>query len=309
MNIGAEVKDILQLSRWGNLVFLLVLQAVAFFFIYYFDASAALGLLPYLPLLISSTILIAAGGYLINDYFDIAIDTVNKPRRALLIKELGKHRLIKWHIFFTVLGLVLAIITAYQMGKLRLIGFQVFSIICLFLYSFVLKKKLLLGNLIISILSVTSFILLPIYAYKSILYIHLASMMPPSLLYLFEAVCVFTFALTFIREIIKDCEDVIGDVKHDCKTLPIVIGTHRSNYVIIVLCVVSMILYYHFYSILLHSGILCSIAFLLFEVFMLILCVNIFKAKTSKDYAQASNFVKLLMAYGLFTSILLLFYV
>ncbi len=309
MRLLDELRDILRLSRWGNLVFILVLEAVAYFFIHHIDYPTAMQLVSKLPLLIMSTVLIAAGGYLINDYFDLAIDSVNKPKRVAIIKRLGSRTLIKWHIIFTTLGLIMAVIVAYKVGKFRLVGFQIFSVLCLFFYSFIFKQKLLIGNLIIGILSVTSLILLPVYAYRSIFYTFLVQLMPASLVYIFSAVAVFSFLLTIIREMIKDCEDVVGDASHGCRTLPIVIGTRSTNYVVALLSLASIVAYYHYYGLLLGGGFLSISAFVLFVVLMVVLIARVLQSRVSTDYARQSNLVKAIMAYGLFTSILLLYYV
>ncbi len=305
-----ELSAIIRLSRWGNLLFLFVLQTISLFYIYFFDSDTALHLLPVAPHLLLSTSMIAAAGYLINDYFDMPIDQINKPQRVITIKKYGKRALIKWHIIFTVIGILLAIYACSYVGKMRLIIIQLLSVGFLFIYSFIFKKKILIGNLIISILSVLSLLLMPLYAYASLLLIYLRSVMPESLMIMFTAVAVFSFMLTLIREVVKDCEDIAGDIQHGCRTLPVVVGTSRTNIIIVFLVMFTMVLYAIYFSALISNGnIFSTLAFLLFEVAMIGLGYMLYHSRLATDYSRASNYIKFLMAYGLFTSIILMYYV
>ncbi len=304
-----EFFAILNLSRWGNLIFLFVLQVVAVGFVAYFSPESVTTTLRVIPALLLSTTLIAAGGYLINDYFDLGIDSINKPKRVAIISKYGKRVLIKWHIIFSVLGLLLALYAAYYKGNLKLIIIQLISVVLLFSYSFVFKQKILVGNLIIGLLSVMSILTIPIFCHHSLDLAYLIRVLPGSEVQIFRAVVSFSFLLTIIREITKDCEDIVGDIQHGCRTLPIVIGTHKTNYVIIALSVITIVLYAFYFEPLLSHNLFTLFAFILFEVLMLMLSIQIHKATQSKDYTAVSNFVKFTMAYGLLTSIILMFYV
>ncbi len=308
-SFSKEFLAVLMLSRWGNLLFLLILQLVSLYYIYFFQTAAAGHILALVPHLVLSTLLIAAGGYLINDYFDLAIDSINKPNRVQIIKKYGKRVLIKWHIIFTSLGLILAAYACVSLAKIHIIALQLISVALLFFYSFVFKKKILIGNIIISILSVMSLMVMPVYSFKSLHPVYLKYAMVPGLHQTLIAVSIFSMMLTLIREVVKDTEDIAGDIQHGCRTLPIVIGTARTNTFVMMLAAVTMILYYIYFGALLHGNFLSLVAFILFEVAMLGLISLTSQARQKSEYAKISNYLKLLMAYGLLTSLILIHYV
>ncbi len=309
-SLGRELLDVIHLSRWANTIFIAVLQISAFLFIDYFDDATAMFFRPYLLALIMSTVLIAAAGYLINDYFDFNIDKINRPRRTEVIQRLGKRNLIKWHVLMSALGILLACYAAYEVGKLRLVIFQLISVLFLFLYSFYFKKIFLAGNIVIGLLSTLSIVIVAAYAYHTMVFPLIYNMIPKKLSFILILLCTFSFLLTILREILKDTEDIKGDLTNECKTLPIVLGISNTKRICFLFAIGISAAYAYYFRALWNpadmAGLVCFSVFLFCMIFIL---YRIPISQRSQDFALLSNWVKLTMILGLASCYFLLPYV
>jgi 4-hydroxybenzoate polyprenyltransferase len=191
-----------------------------------------------------ASVLIAAAGYIINDYFDINIDAVNKPEKLVVDKIIGRRWAIILHILLSLAGIA---ISFYLDIRLKSYWLGLANTLCVFLlfgYSIALKKKLLIGNVLISAL--TAWVIMVVYFSVQFVYTHslktveieftsLSSLTRISLLY-----AGFAFVISLIREVIKDMEDRDGDARYGCKTMPIVWGIPVSKVFTAVWLVVLM---------------------------------------------------------------------
>src|SRR6201991_1145837 len=157
-----------RLIRWPNLVFIFLTQWLFYYLIllpsfapipgFSFTLLLSPGLFYLLSL---SSVLIAAAGYIINDYFDLNIDRVNKPDRLVVEKIIKRRWTIIWHWILSTLGVLLGF---YVSWKLRnpVVGLgNLGCVILLWFYSTTFKRKLLIGNVIISLL--TAWVILVLY--------------------------------------------------------------------------------------------------------------------------------------------------
>lgn len=231
-------------------------------------------------LLIFCSFLVVASGNLINDYFDIDIDKINKPQKILFTQLFNKSTLLIIYISFNLFALLLSILFLNKwylfFGGMTLI---------LWLYSSFLKKQLLLGNITIAFLGGV-FLLFLGYFYQEF----------NSKLYFFSF---FSFLMTLIREIVKDVEDIKGDELGNCQTFPVVFGIQKSKQLILTFLVIlefCIILFFYWYSFSIWS-ILWGIA-----IFSLIgyLIFKITRANKEKDFIEISSFCKKIMLIGTF---------
>ena len=151
-------------------------------------------------LLVASTLLIAAGGYIINDVNDIDIDDVNNPGKNIIGKSINENVAQIIYYSITGLGVLLGFWIAFQIGKLSLGTIPLFCALSLYMYSTFYKKRLYSGNIIVSVLAALSVLIVGLYEpefYRNIIYLLYYSL--------------FAFQMTLIREIIKDAEDIEGD--------------------------------------------------------------------------------------------------
>ena len=253
-----------------------------------------------------SILCITAGGYIINDLYDIEADTINKPLKVYISKSISKKN--AWVIYFlsstlgVTLGIYLSIIKNIDFLSFYFIG----TTLLLFLYSVLLKKQVFIGNLCISLL-----VALPIYLlYKfdsnnitisNILQYFLLSI--AIFYYMF-----FAFLTTMIREIIKDIEDINGDYIVKLKTLPILIGKTRARNISIFLSVVLLLFLF-----LVSSNYFISNKYFLGIIMLMLSTVVvyfIFKswiATTKKQFQYLSNLMKLIMFIGILSMTLFKF--
>ncbi|MBQ3843962.1 MAG: geranylgeranylglycerol-phosphate geranylgeranyltransferase [Bacteroidales bacterium] len=234
--IGAFFK----LVRWPNLLITALMMCLVYHCIMHFDSSAAF------TLLVISLVLVQAGGYVINDIFDKDIDAINKPDKLIVGKAFTEKQCNIFYITLTVIGLGCALVASVMaLGNKFITIFACMALLACLLYSYSsrYKKKLIIGNLIVS-LSVAFAVFVPwlfemIYISKhELLLITLQPMMQMSLriVLIYTA---FAFLTTFIREIVKDMEDVAGDGSMNCRTIPIVWGMKAAQILVIVLSFVT----------------------------------------------------------------------
>ena len=180
-------------------------------------------------LLVLATVFITASGYIINDIYDVPTDKINKDNKRIIGKLINSRNAISWYIFFNLIGLILGCYIAYLVKKpfFSLIFF--YCIFSLWTYSKRIKNTFLLGNLQVSFLTALSvfnvalFDIIPNGINKSN-----GEMMIFKIILFYTA---FAFITTFIREIIKDLEDLEGDKKIQAKTLAITFGIEKTKWV------------------------------------------------------------------------------
>jgi len=229
-------------------------------------------------LLTSSTIMIAAAGYIINDYYDIKIDYVNKPERVVVGKLIKRRIVLASHILLNIVGIGIGFYLDLYVGAINF-----FAGFLLWFYSNRLKRLPFIGNLVIAFLTGISILVLGIYYQKNV-----------SLLLNYA---VFAFSINLIREVIKDMEDLRGDLRFGSKTLPIVWGLRKTKYFLYSLILVFVIILFYL-SVQLQNPIL--------NLFLIILIIPIiyfiyllYRADSQKRFHLLSTYCKLLMLGGI----------
>ena len=208
----------LRLIRVQNLLIVVLTQFMARLFLVSPDTESRWHLLidPSLWLLSLSTVCIAAAGYIINDYFDVKIDLVNKPDRVIIGRYFKRRVAMGVHQILNVIGCLIGL----YLSKWVFLA-DVLAASLLWYYSAQFKKQPLVGNVVISLLTALSLLILAVYYRQN------ANMV---LIY-----ALFSFGISLIREIIKDMQDIRGDARFGCRTLPIVWGLRRTKYLLYVL--------------------------------------------------------------------------
>jgi 4-hydroxybenzoate polyprenyltransferase len=252
-----------------------------------------------------STILIAAAGYIINDYFDVKTDKINRPETVVIDVAIKRRWAMILHIVFNALGLILGLYLALKCHNLKVLTFQIFSILLLWFYSTHFKKQLLVGNIVVSLLSATIPIMPMIYDYyligeiSPIISFAIGDFLN-TILIIVLGYSAFAFLTSFAREVIKDMEDYKGDIQTGGKTMPIVWGMITSKVVtfFLVLITIGLLLLasYKFYIEKQYIGVYYILAVILI---LIILIIQTIKAKTSKDFKIASLLLKFVMLLGI----------
>ena len=230
--IGAFFK----LVRWPNLFITALTMCLVYHCIMGLSSSLAF------TLLVISMVLIQAGGYVINDIFDIEIDSVNKPGRQIVGKIFTERQSNLFYIVLTIIGLGCGLAASLMAdGKNFITIFASLILLACFLYSYSsrYKKKLIVGNLIVSV-SVAFAVFMPwLFQILSMLgnkemllanqeWMHVT-------LHIVLIYTAFAFLMTMIREIVKDMQDIKGDGRSHCRTIPIVWGMNAAQIIVIIL--------------------------------------------------------------------------
>jgi 4-hydroxybenzoate polyprenyltransferase len=228
-----KIVDFFSLIRWGNLVFIILTQFAFYYFIVLTNNSIIRLDWSNFLLIVVASVSIAAGGYIINDYFDYNIDIINKPQKLYIGKTISKRSAIKWHISLSALGIILSFYVSSNLHqRFYWLGFFNSAItVLLVFYSTTLKRKLLIGNVVVSlmiawvilVIVLSQFQLLP-QQNVEIVKNDFSKMFRIGIMY-----ACFAFLINLMREIVKDMEDYIGDIKDGCKTLPIAWGFSVSK--------------------------------------------------------------------------------
>lgn len=298
----------LKLVRWPNLVFIALTQILFYFCIVLpeINKNGLQSNLSYghFALLVLSYVFIAAGGNIINDYFDLNIDLINKPQKVVVNQIIKRRWVIVWHIVLSVAAVMMGF---YIDGStpVRMLGIaNLVCVVLLFIYSISLKKKLLVGNVIIALLIAWS--LLVVTFCETTLIIRSDSpdfvlkITRLSILY-----AAFAYIITLIREVIKDMEDIEGDRRFGCTTMPIVWGINATKiftavWIIILIVILVLVQFY-----VLQFGWWVSILYCVLLIIIPLIRVfkKLLKARSANDYSEISKLVKLIILSGILSMV------
>jgi 4-hydroxybenzoate polyprenyltransferase len=300
-----------RLIRWQNLLFIALTQLLFMYCVIkpiITQTSNKPSLNPlHFSLLVLSSVLIAAAGYVINDYFDLNIDRINKPHKLIVQKIISRRYAIAWHFFLSIAGIAIGFYLDFT-THVTLLGFSNLACACLlFLYSVSLKKKLLAGNILISLLTAWTVL---VVTWCEARFLFSANFSVSKILRITILYAGFAFVTSLVREAIKDMEDVEGDRKYGCKTMPIIWGINASKIytavwmimlVITLLILQVYVLQFRWWFIALYCLLFVFIP--LVQVF-----IKLFKAQTPQDFHRLSSMVKFIMLTGILSMIFFRFY-
>lgn len=284
--------DFLKLIRFNNLLIIGLTQTFAYYFLSPSIHISKVFSIDFTFLLLS-TFLVAGAGYIINDYMDVMLDLVNKPDKVIVGKSISR----RWAMLLHFSMNFLAILFAYQISK-KVAILVLSCTACLWVYSQFLKKNYLVGNLMVAFL--TSFTLWIIYFFD-----------PHVMLNGIWVYSIFAFSTTLFREIVKDTEDMRGDSKFKCKTMPIVLGVRKTRDILIWIQAVTIALtlaYCTFFGALSFSsnkvfGVFIMYMMLLVIIPMFILIWLTRTADVKADFSRLSLISKLIMITGIISMI------
>ena len=302
----------LKLIRYKNLIFIAFAQfvmrqvvLVPILQTFGFDATMDTTML---FLLITATVLIAAGGYVINDYFDVKIDFINKPDKQIVGNEISRHKAMLLHQILTGLGVVCGLLLAFFARSFTLAFIFIVIPGLLWFYSASYKRQFLIGNLVIAFISAITILIVGIaqlaFLQKEYGSLVFETPIPTHFYAWIGGFALFSFLLTLIREIIKDVEDEKGDREMECRTLPIKWGIKKTKLFLYCLTALTVILLLlaNFYFI--HFDGTLTLRYILFGIILpfIALCYLIYKAIVKTDFHQASNLSKVIMFIGVLYS-------
>lgn len=269
-----SVGSMLKVTRFWNLVIIAFCQ--------YFTAWSLIdpqSIYGYrLFLLVASTVLIAAAGYVINDYYDVKIDLINKPDRVVIGRNLTRRYAILIHTLLSVTGVAIGLLLGWRIGLVNFV-----AAFLLWLYSNLLKRQPFVGNFTVALLTGMSVEIVSVFFKVNNHWVTIYAL--------------FAFYITLIREIVKDMEDLRGDHSFGCKTLPIVWGIRRTKVVIYGLIVLftSTVMIINYWFVGMPMLYLSVCLFLPMGLFV----ARLVRADTIRDFYSLSAFCKVIMVLGI----------
>ena len=246
-------KDIMRLVRWSNLLFLAALVWVMEKWVATpILVKAAFGeQLPgyMLLLIILATVLIAAGGYVINDYFDVKIDRINRPDEVIVTRSISKPAAMRLSMILSGIGIACGIAVAVLLKSLTIGILFVLIPGLLWFYSSSYKRLFMIGNLIIALLAGVTPIVVAM-TNVAVLQLRYETILPYTTLVhdiyaWLGGFALFAFLLTWIREIIKDMQDQMGDRELECHSMPVVWGEQWTKVFVTGLIVITLAIIGH----------------------------------------------------------------
>lgn len=294
----------LKLIRYKNLLMVLLTMVLTKYAL--LESHSSNTLLSHFNFIILTTavLLITASGYIINDIFDIETDKINKPSKLFLDKNFSIKKAWSFYILLNVFGLALGIFVSIATNTpLNSLYFIVTAII-LFYYSKSLKKIALIGNLIVSFLCALVIFLVSEFEFIGT---NLESSSKISSDLIIAIYLFFSFTITLIREIIKDIEDVNGDLKIKAKTLPILIGRKRSARIAFFISSMMLVFILIILQSIKNESLFFWYILFLICIPLLYLLSKIWFARTKKNYNVISKLLKIIMFLGILSMLLFRF--
>jgi 4-hydroxybenzoate polyprenyltransferase len=306
-----------RLVRWPNLLFIALTQSLFYFCIVipsfyqgHPEHENILRLNDFILLSLSS-VLIAAAGYIINDYFDLNIDRVNKPEKVVVEKIIKRRWAILWHWVLSGIGILIGFYLSWKLRNIFIGPSNLTCVLLLWFYSTTFKKRLLIGNILISLLTAWVIGILYLAEFRLHRFVDPEFHGALSRVYKFAVVySSFAFVISIVREVIKDMEDMEGDARYDCRTMPLVWGLNAAKFFCVcwLTILLAALIFIQFYV--LQYRWWLTIIFSCFGVIYPILHVlkKLSKAEEPAQFHQLSQVVKGIMMMGILSMIFLKFY-
>lgn len=263
----------------------------------------------YFWLLVVASVLICAGGYVLNDYFDVKIDNINKPDKLLVTNVISKNSAMLIYQILSGVGLVVGLILAFLLKSFTLGFIFIVSVGLLWFYSASYKRQFIIGNLIVAFLSAISVLCVAILQiailqknYGNLIF---ETPIPPMIYLYIGGFAVFAFFTTWLREIIKDIEDELGDREMECHTMPIKLGIARTKiciYVLITLIIIALFICSKLISF--HGALTFRYILIGTIIPLFVLSYMIFVAKNKTEFHQAATLTKVIMMIGVCYSLI-----
>jgi 4-hydroxybenzoate polyprenyltransferase len=289
----------LKLIRYQNLLMLAFMQLI-FRYGYFKFQNIPLALADWqYGLLVLSTVLIAAGGYVINNIFDQNTDNENKPQNVIVGKTISETKAYNLYIALNCVGVGIGFYLSNVILRPGLASIFILIAATLYLYASSLKQMMLIGNIIVALLLAFSVIIIGVFD----LYPATAADNQQQMAVVFSILldyAVFAFILNFIREIIKDLEDINGDYNQGMNTLAVVLGINKTSKIVFGLSFVPVfaILFY-------INNYLFQLQFVTFYLLLFVLApllfftMKIWSAKTKNDFNKLSLLLKWILLFGI----------
>ncbi len=319
---AGSLKDFFSLVRWRNLIMValtMVLMRYAVLeplvskvgVVMRNDPSREIAMRLQFPLydfilLVIATLLITAGGYVINDYFDIKTDLINRGK-VIVGTRIPRRSAMMWHLILNFAGIAIGFYISWR-ARYFMLG-SLFLIVSglLYFYSASYKRQFLVGNLIVAVLIAAVPMLVAIYEWPALYQFYAANAIEEPdidfIIYWPAAFAIFAFLTTLTREIIKDIEDFEGDAAYGRNTLPVVLGIATSKLISVIMVLITIVLLYLIWFFYVHDLITLTYISATVVIPLLFVIFRLKKSNNRENLHSASNLMKVVMVSGILYAI------
>lgn len=243
----------------------------------------------YLFLIVFASAITIASGYIINNFYDSQKDLINRPNKSMLDRLVSQKTKLTVYFSLNFLAVLMASIVSWR----AFLFFSVY-IFMIWFYSHKIKKYAIIGNLMSALLAVTPFFAILLYFYNKISFEEIENHM--SHFVVISAHAVFLFLLLLIREMIKDLENLKGDLVNNYRTIPVLYGEKVSKQAITALTILTILPVYVLVNIY-DVGYMDIYFYICFGV-MLFFLLYLWKSDSKEQYLKLHNVLKFLIVSG-----------
>ena len=256
-------------------------------------------------LLVLSTVLIAAAGYVINNIFDQETDNYNKPKDVIVGKNISEKNAYYSYVALNVTGVAIGFYLSNVIGKPGFASLFILIAATLYFYATSLKQMLLIGNIIVALLLSFSVLIIGVFNLYPIVNIENQSILA-NLFSILIDYSVFAFIINFIIEIVKDIKDISGDYNQGMNTLPIFIGKQKTTKIVFVLSFIPLFSILYYIKIYLFPLVYVCIYMIVFVVApLLFFMVKIWTAESQKQFHNLSTLLKWILFFGILSILII----
>ncbi|MGO3284943.1 MAG: geranylgeranylglycerol-phosphate geranylgeranyltransferase, partial [Mesonia sp.] len=230
---------------------------------------------------------------------DVEADAINKPQKVIVGKQVSEKTAYNLFLIFNVIGVLLGFYLSNMIGRPVFSGIFIMVSGVLYLYATTFKSYLVVGNLLISAL-VALVIILPG------LFDLLPAITPQNqdtqrtFLSILVDYAIFAFLINWLREMVKDQQDIQGDHKAEIQTLPIALGQERTNKLIFTISMIPLLaILYYIYAYLYQNMYAMIYAIIFILAPLLWFMFKIISAKNKKEFSNLSGILKLILVFGI----------
>jgi 4-hydroxybenzoate polyprenyltransferase len=293
--------NFLRLIRYQNLLMLALMQLIfRYGFLEWYNVPLALSDWQY-ALLIVATVTIAAAGYLINNIVDRDTDQENKPENVIVGKAISESRAYNYYFILNAIGVSSGAYLSFAVGKWSFAMIFISIVMVLYMYATSFKQNLLIGNFIVAVLLAVSVLIIGMFDMFPVVDISNRGAMG-SIFGVMIDYAIFAFIINFLREIVKDLEDVNGDYNQGMNTLPIALGVGRTAILVFWLSFIPiglLVFYANKYFIGFDLWLIAGYTAALVVAPLIYFTIKMFSAKTQKDFHHLSNVLKIVLFFGI----------
>ncbi|WP_179349882.1 geranylgeranylglycerol-phosphate geranylgeranyltransferase [Winogradskyella pacifica] len=299
---------VFNLIRWKNLLMIALMQyLVKYALLLPFQESH--GVLITLSdfnffLLVLATVCIAAGGYIINDIYDVETDKINKPDQLIINKHITEKSASTLFIVLNIIGVGLGFYLSNGIGKPEFFAIFFITSALLYMYASYLKQIAVVGNVVVSIMVCLSILLVGIFELIPAMTVHNKAIQT-TFLYIIRDYAIFALLINILRELVKDIEDFDGDYKAGIQTLPILLGRERSTKIAFILSLIPIVsIVYYVITYLFKQQLVVAYFLVLVVAPLIYVSIKLFSAESKAQYKHISFILKLVMLTGMLSLLL-----